>query len=214
MRIESIQSGPLAVNSYLLTDEESGACAVIDPGQNNRRLLDYLRKNGTDLRYILCTHGHFDHTADVAAVKELYPAAQIAIHPQDEQMLYDDEASLFLPFCGQTSKPAHADLLLADGMRLTLGKGEISVIETPGHTKGGVTFLCEENLFTGDALFYHSIGRTDFPGGDLDILVRSVKRLFGLPGNYAVYPGHERMSDLDDERKNNPFVITDIGRKA
>lgn len=214
MNIEQIQAGPLSVNTYIITDEESGERMIIDPGQHNVKLRQSLKEMGSSVRYIVFTHGHFDHSADAAEIKDLCPRAKILIHEDDAEMLYDDHASLFLPLAGGTSIPIHADVLLKGGEKLTLGRSEIEVIHTPGHSEGGITLLTENGLFTGDTLFYHSIGRTDFPGGNLATLTQSVKKLFSLSGNYPVYPGHERGTSLEEEREHNPFVITKIGEKS
>lgn len=197
--------GPVSANCYCLIND-SGECAVVDPGDASNRLVDFIKENGSELKYILLTHGHFDHIDGVAFLKESFPNAKIAIHEADEMCLCDDNLSLARGFGLPSKTNLRADIILHDGDILPFGDDNITVIHTPGHTIGGVTYKYKDMLFTGDTLFCRSLGRTDFPGGDYGEICASIRRLYALSGDYIVYPGHDRESTLNDERNLNPYV--------
>ena len=201
----TIPVGMLESNCYILND--GGALALIDCGVFTRRVREAIAEQGGDLRCILLTHGHFDHIQGVKSAKETYPEAQIAIGAQDAAYLTGEMDSI----PGRPSfhkSPIAPDRLLWDGDVIALGESSLRVIATPGHTGGGVCFLAEAEglLFTGDTLFFEEVGRADLPGGDWDALQDSVRRLYELPGDCTVLPGHYRASTLAHERKTNPYV--------
>lgn len=207
MIIKTLPLGPIEANTYIVIDEESGSTAIIDAGDFSKKLLEMLSDEKIKkIEYILLTHGHFDHIDGVPELKKRFPDAKIAIHEADAPCLYDNSLSLARSFGKLTSKKVKADILLHDGDILPLGKSEIKVIHTPGHTLGGVTYVTDDAMFTGDTLFFMSIGRTDFPGGSYEVLNDSVCRLFDLDGEFTVYPGHDRKTSLDYERNHNRFV--------
>lgn len=191
-------------NTYILKDDASGDVAVIDCGRCTQQLVDELK--GENVKYILLTHGHFDHINGVAELKKHFPEAKLAVHSLDAKCLIDDELSMGRFFGIVCNEKCEADVLLYDNDTLTFGSSEIKVMHTPGHTQGGVTYVFDNNLFTGDTLFYRSVGRTDFPGGSFPVLHASVTRLFSLEGDYKVYPGHEKSTTLEIERKLNPYI--------
>jgi len=208
MKIDSMPLDPLGANCYLVTDLLSGECAVIDPGEYNAALENalkapYIRK----LKYILLTHGHFDHTSGVPGLKRAHPEMKICIHALDSECFTDPRISLADGFGmrGKDKYPA-PDIILKDGDILSLGKNKIEVIHTPGHTPGGVTYKTGDVLFTGDTLFRLTYGRTDFTGGSAADLMKSVKRLFSLDGDYTVYPGHNIPTSLSYEREHNRIL--------
>jgi glyoxylase-like metal-dependent hydrolase (beta-lactamase superfamily II) len=205
MRIETIVCGPLDVNCYVLW-EDDGTCALIDPAAE-APVLDYIQTYRLHCTHILLTHGHFDHIGGVAGIKEK-TGALVCIHKEDAAMLSSDVESL-----GQMmhfhNTPVQADLLLQDGDVIEAVGTKLHVLHTPGHTRGGVCYL-EENdrvLFTGDTIFRLGAGRADFPGSDEQDLYRSiVNKLFLLEGDYTLYPGHNRTTTMEVERERNTFI--------
>ena len=198
MKIISMQVGPIMTNCYILIDEESKKTAVIDPGEDADRILAALREEDSQVEYILLTHGHYDHTTAVPELHKALPEAKIYIHQADA----NGAGSRLFPLAGQVD-----DLLLYDeGDTLPLGTLTIEVLHTPGHSPGSVTLKAGDVLFTGDTLFAGDCGRTDLRGGSWEEILVSLGRLGKLEGNYHVLPGHEGTSDLDTERKINPYL--------
>lgn len=202
IKVKTVVLGALQNNCYLITDEKSGAAALVDCTDATDKMLDLI--GNADLKYILLTHGHFDHIGGVAQIKQKY-GAKVVISKADEPMLTSSKLSL-AAFCGGVHKDAQADIIVADGDVITLGETEITVMATPGHTKGGVCYIADDVIFTGDTLFYCSCGRTDFPGGSSSEILQSLKALSALDKNYTVYPGHDEISTLDFEKQNNPYM--------
>ncbi len=195
MLIKTIPVGQLETNCYVVTDEASLRCAVIDPGDESNTILDYLEDHRLRCEAILLTHGHYDHVGAVAAVAE-ETGAKVYMNRRDDTGGSDPRLPYSLPAGG-----AYYD----DGDTVEVGALRFEVIATPGHTPGGVSLRCGEALFTGDTLFRGSCGRTDLPGGDMDEELRSLKKLCALPGDYEVYPGHMDPSSLDRERALNYY---------
>ena len=190
MNIKAMQVGPIGTNCYLLEDESTRQAAVIDPGGDAPRLLAALK--GLDVRRILLTHGHYDHTGAAAELAAALP------HERDYR---DVDPGLF-PLRTQLS----AVNFYGEGDRLPLGELTLEVLHTPGHSQGSVTLRCGDVLFCGDTLFAGSCGRTDFPGGDTAKILASLRRLGELEGNLQVLPGHMESSTLDRERQVNPYL--------
>jgi len=193
--IKTLPVGMLETNCYIVTDEASRKCAIIDPGAESNTILNYIEDNKLTPVYIFLTHGHFDHYMALNAVKDA-TGAPAYIHEsdvgrRDEHKIDEGERNL--------SK-------YAEGDSFKIGELEITVLETPGHSQGSVTLKCESALFTGDTLFRDSCGRTDI-GGDMQVLLRSLKRLSDLEGDYEVYPGHAGSTTLDRERSFNYFML-------
>jgi len=198
MKVKVLRVGPLATNCYILEEEAHNLAAVVDPGGNVERIQAALEETGAQVKYILLTHGHYDHTTGVPQLHELYPDAQIYIHQADA----NGAGSTLFPLASQVD-----DLLLYDeGDTLQLGDLTIEVMHTPGHSLGCVVLKVEDVLFCGDTLFCGSMGRTDLPGGSYEQIMVSLKRLGELEGDYHVCPGHDRTSTLEQERQYNPFL--------
>ncbi len=191
-------------NCYLIWDEKNGEGAVIDPADT--RVLRFAEENGISLKYIILTHCHFDHIGGVKAVAE-QTGAKIAIHSYDAEGLTDNEINLG-QFVGGDFVQKKADILLSDGDVLEIGDIKLEILHTPGHTPGGIGILADKSvLFSGDTLFRRSIGRTDFPGGSYSVIVNSIKtKIFTLPEDIPVYPGHEAPTTIGEEKENNPYI--------
>ena len=201
MQIKMMQVGPLGTNCYLLEDEKSKLAAVVDPGGDAPRILSQAKTDGVEVKMILLTHAHFDHTGGVAELCASLPGVPVYLHPADAALL----GSEVFPAIGAATVPYE------DGDTVQLGELTIQVLHTPGHTPGGVCLLVGDALFTGDTLFYGSMGRTDFAGGSYEDIMASLKRLAQLPGNYQVLPGHMDTTTLDRERKINFYIREALG---
>lgn len=200
-----IPVGPMGANCYVIGCEETKEAAVVDPGGEVGKIQDYLQDKGLKLKYIINTHGHIDHIAGNDRLREA-TGARLLIHELDAPMLEDTRLNLSA-FMGFEVSFKPADQLLADGDTIEVGKVKLEVVHTPGHTRGGICLVAEGAVFTGDTLFNGSIGRTDFPGGDFDAIINSIKlKLMALPDDTAVYPGHMGPSTIAYERKHNPFL--------
>jgi len=195
----------MGVNCYIIYNEAAGECAVVDPGANEGDIIREIDARALKVKYILLTHGHFDHIGAVKALKE-HTGGLIAIHSEDALQLTDSRLNLSV-YMGMPMVQPKADVILKDGDILMLGDEELKILHTPGHTKGSICVLAEEALFSGDTLFQGSVGRTDFPGGSFSQLMHSIKEvLFNLPRDYPVYPGHGDSTSLSEEKATNPFV--------
>lgn len=202
MKVSYKVFGDLDNNCYLLLDETTNKSALIDCTVANDRMRELI--GDTDLQYILLTHGHFDHIGGVRDIKKEY-GCKVVISSVDAPMLSSGKASL-AAFCCAEQNDTEPDITVQDGDEIELGTLKIKVLSTPGHTSGSVCYVVGDALFSGDTLFYCSCGRTDFPTGSSDDMIKSLKKLASLDGNYKVYTGHNQLSNLDFERKNNPYM--------
>ena len=199
MKVKLLRVGPIGTNCYILEDDQTNLAAVIDPGDEPELIQEALEKEGVEVRYLLLTHGHYDHTTAVPALHRVYPQADIYIHQADA----NGAGSTLFPLAGEVD-----DLKLYDeGDVIRLGDHEIQVLHTPGHSPGSVTLKVEDVLFTGDTLFAGSCGRTDLRGGSYEQIMQSLKRLGELKGDFHVCPGHEATSTLERERRSNHFLM-------
>ena len=199
MLIKDFQVGALQTNCYIVTDENTLSCAVIDPGAESNVMLDYIESNGLKVRAIFITHGHFDHTM---AVPEMQYAtgAPVYINKKDA-----GAADCAAHHC--YAVPEGSDTrFYAEGDEIDIDSLHFKVMETPGHSPGSVCLQCETALFCGDTLFRDSCGRTDLEGGSMREIMRSLKRLYELPGDYEVYPGHADTTTLERERRFNYYM--------
>jgi hydroxyacylglutathione hydrolase len=198
--------GPLEANCYLMVDENTGDAAVLDPGGSSPTLNAAVQEVGENhIRYILLTHGHFDHIGGVADLLKK-TNAQVLIMEQDGDFPSDSNLNLSGPVLGQETESFPVDRRLKDGDTILLGETALTVIHTPGHTCGSCCFAVGDALFTGDTLMNGGVGRTDFPTGDHAALLSSLQRLARLPGNNVIYPGHGIPTTLQQEKKYNPYL--------
>lgn len=200
--IKSVTLGDIDNNCYLITDEASGLSALVDCTDASDKMRSFI--GDAKLEYILLTHGHFDHIGGVPEIKKDY-GAKVVISEEDAPMLSSGKASLSV-FMGIQQENCEPDITVSEGSEIMLGETKIKVLATPGHTKGGVCYLLDDCIFTGDTLFFCSCGRTDFPGGSAKEIMQSLKRLSSLDGSLKVYPGHDRFSTMAFEKANNPYM--------
>ncbi|HEY9775123.1 MAG TPA: MBL fold metallo-hydrolase [Planktothrix sp.] len=206
--IESFPVGPLQCNCSIVGCTETGEAAVIDPGGDTKKIIDFCEQNKFKVKYLLHTHAHFDHFMGSKAMKET-TGAEICLHKED-QWLYDNLEMQCGLFGFKTDKPLAVDRYLEDEEELSIGKHSAKVLFTPGHTPGSCCFSVQEKestLFAGDTLFQRAIGRTDLWGGSFEKIVKSItSRLFKLDPQTRVVCGHGPDTDIWSERKENPFV--------
>ena len=208
MKVSVMQVGPIGTNCYFLQDEESGLMAIIDPGDDWERILHQVKKAEGEVKYILLTHGHYDHTTAVPDLVKALPGVQVYIYIHQADA--DGAGSQLFPLAAQVKDLNNYD----EGDTLSLGSLTIEVLHTPGHSKGSVTLKVGDVLFTGDTLFCGSCGRTDLRGGSYEEIMASLKRLGELEGDYHVCPGHDRTSTLERERQYNPFLREALGQRS
>ena len=208
----AVMEDGFTTNTYIVTDEETGETAVVDPSLSEDALIEKLKDK--NVKYVLITHGHFDHTGGTNLVKEK-TGAKVVVHREDEEMLLDSSKNEFRANYGYDMPPIIADILVEDGTELMLGNAKIKVMHTPGHTKGGVCYIFEDDriIFSGDTLFRLTAGRTDLYGGNARTELMSLAKIGELEGDYKVYPGHEEDTTLDFERENNRYIRTRFRRK-
>lgn len=198
--------GPIGVNSYLVIDVETKEAAIIDPGFFDSRIEKAIKENELKLKYIILTHGHGDHIGGVPAILDKYDGVLLVAHSDEAAMLKDGEINCSRQMFGKAIE-LEADIWVEEADSLKLGELELKFIHTPGHSNGGMCILVGDVLFSGDTLFRMSIGRTDFPQGSMAKIMKSIKeKLFKLPDNTKVYPGHMESTDIGYEKRNNPFV--------
>lgn len=205
MIVEMLCVGLLQTNCYIVGCEDTKEGAIIDPGGDAKRILARVEQLGLKIKYVVNTHGHFDHTL---ANKEVVKAtgAPLAIHSADAPMLTEGGGAFFFGIMGKASPPA--EVILDEGQVLTVGEVELQVLHTPGHSPGSICLYSEEEgvLFDGDVLFNMGIGRCDLPGGSYSVLMDSIQRLLALSDETMVYPGHGPATTIGREQRSNPFL--------
>lgn len=198
-------TGPLQVNTYLVTDDTTGECFVVDPGGHSDRLIEDIEKNGHGLKYVVLTHGHGDHIGGVNELLEKYSAKLLAGDKERvilESSMYNESFAFF-----RKAIELKADVYLKENDTFAIGETEFKVLETPGHTPGGLSFYHPGVVFTGDTLFKLSVGRTDFFGGSWEEMLSSIEnKLYKLPDDTLVLPGHMESSTIGFEKKYNQFL--------
>lgn len=211
MLVRRVVVGPLQVNCFVVACLATRQAAVIDPGEDAERILQVIADDKLQVKYLINTHGHFDHIGANRAMKES-TGAELLIHRDDATLFQtaEDHASLFGL---NTTVSPEPDQLLDEGDVIEIGELRFSVLHVPGHSPGGICLHCLNHLFVGDVLFAGSIGRTDLPGGDHQKLLDGiVQKLFPLPDETLVHTGHGPDTTLGDEKQDNPFV-GGVGRR-
>ncbi|MDI6890714.1 MAG: MBL fold metallo-hydrolase [Thermodesulfovibrionales bacterium] len=201
--MKSLVVGPLEANCFIIADENTREALVIDPGDEPDRILDLITENNFKIKYIVCTHAHFDHVGAVPEIKK-ETGAKIVIH-RDELDIYERTRDLAALWGYELDPLPEPDMFVSEGDKLEIGDLRLEVLHTPGHSPGGICLYGEGILITGDTLFAGSVGRTDFYGGDVEKLKKSFKRLMSLLDKVKVLPGHGPESTIGQERANNSF---------
>ncbi|MGI6468843.1 MAG: MBL fold metallo-hydrolase [Syntrophomonadaceae bacterium] len=206
MILKRVEVSSMAVNCYIVGCEETNEVAVIDPGGNARGILRVLESNGLKAVYIINTHGHIDHIGANRAIKDA-TGAKVLIHKNDAKMLTNAVSNFSFMMGRQVTSPP-AEQFIDEGDIIKIGNTvELKVIHTPGHSPGGICLMTDNIIFSGDTLFYGSIGRTDFPGGSYRDLISNIKnKLLCYDDDVVVYPGHGPATTIGFERKRNPFL--------
>lgn len=207
MIVRGLVVGPIAANCFIIGDEETRDGAIIDPGGEAGRILQVVEETSLSIQFIIATHGHFDHSAGVAHLKRVLNA-DFLMH-RDDLVFARKSKQAALNWNIEIEQVPDPDNFLEEGDVLKLGELELKIIYTPGHSPGGISIYIEsENVvFSGDTLFQGSVGRTDFDGGSMAVLARSIKeKLYSLPDNTIVYSGHGPPTTIGDEKMQNMFV--------
>ena len=202
--LKTVVVGLLEVNCYVLVDKDTNIACIIDPGDEADKIISQVDSIGAKPIYIINTHSHADHIGANTALAQKYKA-QICIHKSEAAHLLDPNKNLSEAMENPIIS-APADVVLSDGDTLDVGNLSIIIIDTPGHTEGGISLICEDLLFSGDTLFCGTVGRTDLPGGNYDVLMSSLKKYLKLPDNTKVLPGHGPACVLAQEKKHNPYL--------
>lgn len=209
MEISVLRLGQIGTNCYIFRQDGGCRCGIVDPGDQGEQVARWMVDKGLEGSAVLLTHGHFDHILGIPGLREEWPDLPVYCHPAD--LGEGDTTSLFgqrfptVRSFGNITPYQEGDTVEVDGIKL-------EVLDTPGHTPGSVTLRAGDVLFTGDTLFAGSMGRTDFPGGDEGEIMRSLRRLGELEGDYQVLPGHEGRSTLERERQTNYCLRAAMGR--
>lgn len=210
LQIITLPVGSLQANCYLMIDLDSKQTLIIDPGDDAEKIHEVIRDFVLKPVMIVNTHGHGDHIGANGEMKRRYEIP-IAIHEDDAVMLTSAEANLSL-FLGLNILSPPADIFYKDGDVQDFADNKIQILHTPGHSPGGISLYIDGNAITGDALFRHSIGRTDFPGASHEQLIQGIQeKLFTLPEETKVYPGHGPSTTIGEEKRNNPFLSGKMG---
>ena len=207
MNLNIYHTGPLEVNTYVLTDDNTKEAVIIDICGDFKKIKNALDEGGYNLKFILNTHGHFDHILGELEVQKEFPDIPIYIHKDDMPHLLNIKDELKMWGFNNNTETLTPSKFIDEADRLQIGNYKITILHTPGHSKGSLSYYVDGKLFSGDALFYNSIGRTDFFDGDYEELIKSIKeKLLTLPEETIVYPGHGPSTKIRNEKFSNPYL--------
>lgn len=195
----------MQTNCYIITDIETGFIAIIDAGAYSPELKRIVEENKDNIKYVLLTHGHFDHIEYAYQIKCL-TNAEVVISSEDEKLLSNNELNLSIIYPEVEIQKMSADIKLNDNDSIMLGNTKIKFILTPGHTSGSGCYIIDDNIFTGDTLMKLSIGRLDFPTGSKTDMIKSLVKLSKINGEYKIFPGHGSFTSLDYEKRYNQYI--------
>jgi len=204
MKIETFVVGQLQNNCYVIYDENTREALVVDPGDEPDRIQDFMKETNLTVKYIVCTHAHFDHIGALMEIKESTEAG-IVIH-RDDLPIYSSAQQHAAMWGFQIDPLPEPEVFVTEGDVLTLGRLKFQVMHTPGHSPGGICLFGEGILITGDTVFAGSVGRTDLPGGNIRELKKSFARLMDLPPSTQILPGHGPSSTIQREQAMNFFI--------
>ena len=207
MKIEKFVTGIISTNCYIVTNEETKETVIVDPANLSKAMIGYIEEEELVIKAILLTHAHFDHIMGIDKVIDRYGEMPVYVEESDLELLHTPSMNESTVYTNGYSYPGGD--VIHDGDVLHLIGEDFRVIHTPGHTQGGVSYYVEKEgvLFSGDTVFYGSVGRTDFPGGSTADIVRSLHKLVdSLPEETEVFPGHDASTTIGYEKRYNPFV--------
>jgi len=206
IKIHKITTGPFQENGYIVHDKNSKNCFIIDPGDSPTSYINKIEEYKLKPIAIINTHGHIDHIHGIQPIKEHF-SIPFYIH-ENEKIIIDHYPNGCLMYGMAPNKKPEVDRWLADETEIEIGEYKIGIINTPGHTPGGICIKINNDIFTGDTLFKGSIGRTDFPGGDYETLMNSLKKLISeISGETTVHSGHGFSTTIEEEKNSNPFLL-------
>ncbi|MCG3216308.1 MAG: MBL fold metallo-hydrolase [Candidatus Heimdallarchaeota archaeon] len=203
--LEMEVTGPLKTNCYLLYDPKTKEAALFDVGDTIKKLLSIIKEKNLKVKYLFCTHLHFDHVMGIKDIRKELPNALLAFNEKEIEVL-KNMGKFARIFGFKPSSLGELEVSVKDDEIFNIGNIQLKTILTPGHTPGSISFYFNDSLISGDVLFHRGVGRTDFYGGSFPELEKSVKKLFQLPEKTKVYPGHGEFTDIGSEKNENPFI--------
>jgi len=204
MKVDTLPLGNLQTNCYFLISNKTNEAVIIDPADQGDIIINKIKNQQLNIKYIILTHAHFDHTGALDMVKE-FTEAPVVIHSEEDVALSDERLNLAYAF-GSSCQKTRADILVNHNDTLPFSDTVLTFLHTPGHTKGSMCIKTDNLLFSGDTLFYMSMGRVDFPGGDIREMSESLSSLMNLDEDTVVYPGHGDKTTIGYEKRNNPYI--------
>lgn len=206
MKVKIFTNGSFEENCYLAIDEGTREGIIVDPGSQPKLIIEWVREEDCDVKYVINTHGHSDHIGANTDICNEFDA-KLGIHPMDAPMLTDAKLNLSA-YWGLNILSKKADFFVNEDDIIKVGSSRLRVVHTPGHSPGGICLINEKFVFSGDSLFAGSIGRTDFPGGSTAGLIENLKeKLLSLDDSVIVYPGHGPSTTIGSEKINNPYFV-------